>query len=460
VHPARRLWLVVEPIHAVTYFCDERADAAAALGLRGFWRTYFAFRAAPLGRVDAGVVTAAFANFAPSMVERAVPGVWDVVEPSVARDARAEAAAASMRRLAPGVVDAAARDLVVPFRSALASLPSIGRPMFAANAAVGFDDPVAELWQCCTCAREHRGDGHVAALVARGIDGCEAHVLAAAASGVDAALLRDNRGWSTDDWAAATDRLVGRGLVTGDGNVTVQGRAVHAEVEAATDELASQLVAQLDDVAEQLQARLGAVADAVAASGEIPFPNPMGLPRRDSNQVPNRSEGVRGMSQRLDAASRDFDFLHGTWTVEHHRLRERLVGSSDWETFTGTAKCWEVLDGFGNVDEIAMPARGAVGMTVRLLDRRSGLWSLHWASSLTGAFEPPVTGGFEGGVGRFFGDDTHDGRPIRVRYVWDEITSTSARWQQAFSADGGATWEPNWVMVFTRSSDRDDSNPI
>jgi hypothetical protein len=147
---------------------------------------------------------------------------------------------------------------------------------------------------------------------------------------------------------------------------------------------------------------------------------------------------------------RDFDFLIGSWTVEHRRLTQRLVGATDWDTFRGTAVCRAVLDGVGNVDEITLPALGAVGMTVRLFNRATGSWSLHWSSSLTGTFEPPVVGGFEDGVGRFYGDDVHDGRPIRVRYVWDGITPTAARWQQAFSVDHGQTWETNWVMAFTR----------
>jgi hypothetical protein len=150
--------------------------------------------------------------------------------------------------------------------------------------------------------------------------------------------------------------------------------------------------------------------------------------------------------------SRDFDFLLGSWTVAHRRLRHRLVGSTDWELFEGTAECRSVLGGIGNVDEITLPAHDAVGMTVRLHNLATGDWTLHWASSRTGTFEPPVVGRFDGGVGRFYGDDVHDGRPIRVRYLWDGITPTAARWQQAFSVDGERTWETNWQMDFTRAA--------
>jgi hypothetical protein len=159
------------------------------------------------------------------------------------------------------------------------------------------------------------------------------------------------------------------------------------------------------------------------------------------------------MNQRLpETRAPDFDFLIGTWHVDHRRLIHRLAGSTDWETFAGTATCRKVLDGIGNVDEITMPSRGMTGMTVRLFNPATGLWSLHWASNLAGVLEPPVIGGFENGVGRFYGDDTHEGRPIRVRYIWDQISATGARWQQAFSVDHERTWETNWVMTFTRAA--------
>lgn len=161
------------------------------------------------------------------------------------------------------------------------------------------------------------------------------------------------------------------------------------------------------------------------------------------------------MKAETDPRSRDFDFLLGSWTVEHRRLRDRLAGSTDWESFEGTAECRSVLGGVGNVDEITMPTRGLIGMTLRLFDRRTGRWSLHWASSVTGALEPPVVGGFDEGVGHFYGDDVHEGRSIRVRFIWDDITPTTARWQQAFSADGERSWETNWVMTFRRRKRKD-----
>ena len=118
---------------------------------------------------------------------------------------------------------------------------------------------------------------------------------------------------------------------------------------------------------------------------------------------------------------------------------------------TAAHRCWSLFGGAGNVDEFTLPG-GRFGMTVRLLDRASDAWSLHWADSRTGLAPAPVVGRFGAdGRGVFRGDDHHEGRPVRVEYVWSHITPGSCRWQQSFSADGGATWEPNWIMRFTRT---------
>lgn len=150
----------------------------------------------------------------------------------------------------------------------------------------------------------------------------------------------------------------------------------------------------------------------------------------------------------------DFDFLVGEWTVANQRLKERLAGSTEWEEFTSTSRCWSLFDGAANLDEFAFPD-GSHGLTLRLLDRARQEWSLNWSASQTGTLLPPVTGRFhetDGNLeGRFYGDDEHNGRPVRVRYIWSRITSNSARWEQAFSTDGERTWETNWVMDFTRS---------
>jgi hypothetical protein len=145
----------------------------------------------------------------------------------------------------------------------------------------------------------------------------------------------------------------------------------------------------------------------------------------------------------------DFDFLVGNWRVANRKLAKRLAGSDEWEEFESTSRCWRLFDGNANVDEFAFPD-GTYGMTMRLYDPTKREWSLHWSASTDGALLPPVVGAFADGQGTFYGDDSHEGVAVRVRYVWSEITPTSARWEQAFSTDGQRTWETNWVMRFTR----------
>jgi hypothetical protein len=155
----------------------------------------------------------------------------------------------------------------------------------------------------------------------------------------------------------------------------------------------------------------------------------------------------------------DFDFLVGTWEIDNRTLVERLAGCDQWREFRSTSRCWRMFDGDANVDEFVLPG-GRRGMTTRLRDPATGQWSLHWSSNTTGAFEPPVIGGFgDDGVGRFYGDDEVGGRPIRVRYLWSRITPTSCRWEQAFSADGEATWETNWIMDLRRVSAQPAAEP-
>ena len=147
----------------------------------------------------------------------------------------------------------------------------------------------------------------------------------------------------------------------------------------------------------------------------------------------------------------DFDFLVGSWNVDNRRLRTLLVGSDDWQTFPATSTCQSVFNGGGNIDEIVFPTLGTRGFTLRLFNVDAKEWSLYWASSRTGLLYPPVVGTFTDGRGDFYGDDTHEGKPIRAHFIWSDITPTSARWEQEFSPDGGQTWESNWVMELTRA---------
>jgi hypothetical protein len=281
---ARLLWSLAEPFHALTYFAEEAAAQFEAAGLRGFWSGYFAGRAAPLGAVGPEVVTATFVNFAPAFVARRVPGVWAAVTPAAALDARVAGVDAAVRRVLgeewPGSAEVReARDLAV---AAVAAVDAPGRPLAAANAAVTVPaEPHLELWQALTTLREHRGDGHTVALVAREIDGVQAHVLAAAAGRSDRAWLQKARGWDDAAWDDGAARLADRGWLAG-GALTAQGLAVVTAIEADTDRLAlgpwQTLGAQGCD---RLADLLRPVRRAVVAAGEWPAGNPIGVPEPD-----------------------------------------------------------------------------------------------------------------------------------------------------------------------------------
>lgn len=280
---ARRLWLVGEPIHALTYFSTDATAAWEAAGVRGFWRGYFATRAAPLGPVGAGPVVATFYNFAPAMVERALPAVWSMITPTAALEARLAGMDVALRAtVGPLVDDPRLPGVVATLRTAVDRCRAAGRALFAANAALPWPDPPhLALWHALTCLREHRGDGHNAALLARGIDGCQAHVLAGAAGGTPREVLQPARGWSDDDWDDAVTSLVARGILDGAGALTEAGRRLHAEVEATTDELAAVPWAAVPDAAlAEVLSVLDPWAEAVHRSGQIRQPNPMGLPPR------------------------------------------------------------------------------------------------------------------------------------------------------------------------------------
>jgi hypothetical protein len=149
--------------------------------------------------------------------------------------------------------------------------------------------------------------------------------------------------------------------------------------------------------------------------------------------------------------ARGFDFWMGSWKIHNRRLRERLEGSSTWDEFEATCVARPLLGGVGNEDTYRTAfAGGFTGMSFRFYDRKAGLWSIYWADSRKGVLDPPVKGAFKGDVGVFEGDDVLEGRPIRVRFTWSGVTTKTPRWEQAFSADGGKTWETNWVMDMTR----------
>ena len=157
----------------------------------------------------------------------------------------------------------------------------------------------------------------------------------------------------------------------------------------------------------------------------------------------------------LGASARDFDFLTGRWAVRNRWLRRRLAGSDDWEEFEATAVSRPLPGDLGNEDEFRTDHDGGfVGMSFRFFDPESQRWSIYWADSRRpGELDPPVIGGFDGDVGVFEGEDVHRGRPVLVRFTWSGVTTGAPRWEQAFSDDGGRTWETNWVMDFAPAGD-------
>jgi hypothetical protein len=276
---ARRLWTVTEPVHALTYFAPEARAAFAATGLRGFWRGYFAGRAAPLGRAPAQLVTATFFGFHPAFVARAVPSIWDVVNPAAAVDARLAGIDAAMHTLFGN--DLPTLDLapaVDGLRAAIEATPTAGRPLFGANVELPWPEaPHLALWHAATLLREHRGDGHVAVLTAAGLDGCSAHVLRIVADDLPLDSIQPYRGWDEVDWAAAADRLRAEGWLDGGGRITHAGAELRLMIETDTDRLSAALVDRMPDV-DAVATAVAPLAERIGSTGVVPYPNPIGVP--------------------------------------------------------------------------------------------------------------------------------------------------------------------------------------
>jgi hypothetical protein len=270
-HPqpvARRLFDLTEPISLVNFFSEEPNEAMAALGLRTYWDGYFAGRAAPLGRVPAEVIHAAFYSFADGEVARHIPKVWNTTTPQAAHAARQSGCAAALRRIlgdlgeTPGLSRAA--ELLA---NASISAPTEGRVMYAGLRALPMpEEPVARLWHAANMLREHRGDGHVAALVSERIGGTEAHVLSALASGIyPAESFGRIHHLPKARLAEVMDGLRDRGLLDVSGRLTEAGRAVKGRIESLTDVLAEapyegldafeldQLIGLLEPISGRLQ---------------------------------------------------------------------------------------------------------------------------------------------------------------------------------------------------------------
>lgn len=278
---ARRAWVSLEALHACAYFAPEVGRAYGELGLR-YWAGYFGARSSPLGAVPPSVVTATFYGFHPSFVAKWVPAVWEVTSPGELRAAHVSATGTALRRiLGDAATSAEVAEAVSLAAAAAAAADTAGRPLAAAWQALETpDEPLLALWHAATVLREHRGDGHVVALVSEGLGPVEAHLTLAHTGRAPVALLRLRRGWLEDDFAAGTARLQRRGLAHDDGHLTDVGRRLRDSIEVATDRLAMVPYQALGaEGCERLLTLLAPLAGLVADAGVIPYPNPVGAPR-------------------------------------------------------------------------------------------------------------------------------------------------------------------------------------
>jgi len=253
------------------------------MGFIGFWRGYFAGRAAPLGRVPVDAVTAVFYNFSIERVRKAVPAIWDIATPAEMVQVRLDTAVAALRGYGlsdetPGLAEAA--ELT---GQAARSAPLDGRPLFAANLALPWPEtPLASLWHATTLLREHRGDGHIAILVSEGIGGRESNVFHVAAGAVPADFIKRSRDYSDEEWDACVNSLGERGLLSPTGTLTESGRALKEHIELRTDALALSALHALDDAAvERLFQTLTPITRKVVAGGDVPAATPMALRRNE-----------------------------------------------------------------------------------------------------------------------------------------------------------------------------------
>ncbi|MGW4083400.1 SCO6745 family protein [Streptomyces sp. NPDC004822] len=277
----RRLWHLLEPLHAVLYYAPEVFEEAAGLGYATDerWPSYFPFRAAPLGSAGAERVASAFYSFSPRMVAEHIDPAWKTASPEAVLRARERGMDRAYRAVFGDRVDGPEQaELVALVRRAAEAADTAGRPLAAANAALDWPDaPHLQLWHAATILREHRGDGHIAALMVAGLDPVES-LVSFAAIGAASVERFESRGWSPEEWEAARERLTARGLVGADGVATDAGRALRRSVEEDTDRLAAApwralTAAEVDRLVELL----GGFWVAVLSSGLLPSETTLGI---------------------------------------------------------------------------------------------------------------------------------------------------------------------------------------
>jgi hypothetical protein len=278
---ARRFWAAIEPMHSVVYFTPGPLEAARKTGLRGFWMSYFAGRAAPLGPLPASAVEAMTYGFAPGIVARAIPDAWRFASPEAVLEARLGSAQEALREYAGETLLSRAGELSGLLWDAVEGCRFDGRPLAAAWAGVPRPaDPVGAIWLAATVLREHRGDGHVLAGVAHGLRGLDATVTFAATGAITRAMVQQSRGWTDEDWTQSSRRLAARGLLDSGGRLTKTGGALRRDVEELTDRLAAGPVERIGSTGVERAIELATpVSRRLIEAGAFPVPNPIGAPR-------------------------------------------------------------------------------------------------------------------------------------------------------------------------------------
>jgi len=272
---ARKTWRTVEPVHGMIYFVPEAAERYAVLGLGVRQAGYFASRAAPMGEASAELVIATFYNFNPDYVRAAIPAAWQSASPAQLIEARFDAADAALRRL---LGDAVGSDEMVAAAelartAALSACDRLeGRPLFAAHASLEWpDDPHLVLWHAQTLLREFRGDGHISALTADDMSGIDALIMHGGTGAVGADVLQTTRNWSDDEWTAAVDRLIDRGLLDPDGTLSELGVERREWVEDRTDALALVAYEAIgEEGCDELRRLARPFSQAIVAGGGLP----------------------------------------------------------------------------------------------------------------------------------------------------------------------------------------------
>ena len=201
-------------------------------------------------------------------------------------------------------------------------------------------------------------------------------------------------------------------------------------------------LAAFTDIADH-KAHIGAIEAAAK-----PLASLFAQPPEVLRLKPTSRSLIRGLPD--PDGAHDFDFLHGRWQVHHRLLKARGAGSNEWVEYQGTADTRPLLAGLCNVEEHRISGRNS-GVALRCYDRSAKRWAIYWVGDGDGLLGPAVYGGFQGNEGLFEGDDTYEGKPIRVRFLWRKLSSSSARWEQSFSFDAGHSWETNWIMDFKRA---------